>query len=400
MTRQFNPAAMLVLLTAAALVALAYGLALPVLPLLLERRLGPGADVAWHTGLLTGTYMLGLFLFAPFWGWLSDRTERRRIILLGLGGFAAALFTFAFIDSLAAAYAGRFLSGAFSAAIVPVSYAMVAGYAADDQLRARRFAWLNIAALAGALAGPAIGGFLGAMWSDGMPVSGAPFMLLALAAAGVAAVSFFALPRDLPTVERIAPPDRGRDRPTILRLLLLSFVMTWGLGTFEVGLALRARTDFALDEPSVGRMFVECMAVMALAQALIFNRWVAPLHTRRLIAPAFLVLSAGIYWLGFADTDRVLSIAVISVAAAAGVLAPVIGYWISMSAGRLQGTELGRQTAASALGQAAGSAAAGLLFAVPWRGAGFLLAAGMMLAGAAVALPLSRALSTSLPKRA
>jgi MFS family permease len=49
--------------------------------------------LSWHTGLLTGTYIVAIFLFAPLWGKVSDRRGRRPVILLGLTGFAAtALF--------------------------------------------------------------------------------------------------------------------------------------------------------------------------------------------------------------------------------------------------------------------------------------------------------------------
>ncbi len=74
-------------------VAVGYGVVLPVLPFVLARALGEAAraSVAWHTGLLTGVYMLALFLFAPLWGYVSDRIGRRAVILLGLAGFSAAM---------------------------------------------------------------------------------------------------------------------------------------------------------------------------------------------------------------------------------------------------------------------------------------------------------------------
>jgi len=72
-------------------VALGYSVVLPVLPFLVERLLGAAdpAAASRHTGLLTGAYTLALFLFAPLWGRLSDRHGRRRVLLLGLGGFAS-----------------------------------------------------------------------------------------------------------------------------------------------------------------------------------------------------------------------------------------------------------------------------------------------------------------------
>ena len=388
--------ALLALLLGAFVVALAYGTALPILPFLLERRIGPGLDVGWHTGLLTGTYTFALFLFAPLWGRLSDRWQRRGTILIGLAGFAGSLILFAFIDSLVALYAGRFLSGAFAAAVVPVALATLADWAADEEARARHFAWLNIATIGGSLAGPAIGGMLGSMWQRGMPASGAPFLLVAMAALVTALVALAALPRSPPPA---ATGARARRRaPAELRwLLFFAFLAAWALGTFEVGLALRAGGEFGLGPGATGLMFVECMLVMVLAQALVFNAWFPSRQTRRLLAPGFAVLAVALLLLWRAGTAPALFFSVAGVAAAAGVLSPIIAFWVSLAAGDLQGGELGRQTSAASLGQAIGSAAGGLLFGLAWGGGAFILAAAFVLAGAAAALPVSRRLAGLIP---
>lgn len=396
MTSRLGPPAILVLLLAALVVALAYGLALPVLPLLLERRLGAGPDVAWHVGLLTGIYTFATFLFAPLWGWLSDRTERRRIILFGLTGFAAALAIFAFIDNLAAIYAGRFLTGAFAAAIAPVSFAIAAEHAPSDRLRARHFVWLNIASIGGALAGPAIGGSIGSMWQAGMLPSGIPFLLLAVGGGVIAVIGSRTLPKREAREEPGSPPVPKRS--TLLRLLmLLSFLGTWALGTFEVGLTLRSQADFGLSERALGAMFVECMAVMAVAQLIVFNPWVPPRLSRKLLAPSFALLAVAIFLLGFVNGRSAFEWAIAGVAASAGILSPIISYWVSLVAGKVQGAELGRQSAASSLGQAGGSAAGGLLFASPWGGTAFALAALLTVGGAILATLLSWRLAKALP---
>src|SRR3990167_5362727 len=90
-------------------VAVGYGVVLPVLPFVLARALGETAraSVAWHTGLLTGVYMLALFLFAPLWGYVSDRAGRRTVILLGLAGFSGAMLWFAVARGLVFVYGAR-----------------------------------------------------------------------------------------------------------------------------------------------------------------------------------------------------------------------------------------------------------------------------------------------------
>jgi MFS family permease len=159
MTSGLSAAATAALLLAVFAVSVAYGVALPVLPFLLERVLGTGATaIAWHTGLLTGAYTLALFFFAPAWGRLSDRWERRPVILVGLIGFGASLALFAFVENLVPLYLGRFLSGAFAAGVVPVALALIGDRAPSEDWRARRFAWINIVGVGGFLVGPTLGG--------------------------------------------------------------------------------------------------------------------------------------------------------------------------------------------------------------------------------------------------
>lgn len=56
------------LLLAMFAVSVGYSIVLPILPFLIERLTGTTdpATLSWHTGLLTGTYVLAIFLFAPF----------------------------------------------------------------------------------------------------------------------------------------------------------------------------------------------------------------------------------------------------------------------------------------------------------------------------------------------
>ena len=106
--------AMAVLMLSVFTVSMGFGIVLPALPFLIEQLLGINGDVkqvARATGLLTGLYTLSLFLFASAWGRLSDRVGRRTVLLIGLIGFSATSMTFAFVESLPAIYAERFLSG-------------------------------------------------------------------------------------------------------------------------------------------------------------------------------------------------------------------------------------------------------------------------------------------------
>ena len=377
-----------VLLVAVFAVALAYGVQLPLLPSLLERQLGSPVAVSWHTGALAGAYTFALFLFAPAWGHVADRWQRRGVILIGLGGFAVALTVFAFVNHLAALYAGRFLSGAFSAAIVPASQALIADVSPDETWRARRFAWLNIAGVAGFLVGPAIGGALGNMWKSAMPPSGAPFLSIAAASAAIAVLAWRLLPETKSGgKDRPDTGGHGRNRRPLRLLLIAALLLAVGLGTFEVGLALIGQQELRLSPSRIGSMFTECMLVMAAAQFLVFNPWFPPRATRWLLAPAFVLLAGGLFLLSVATGGAQLYWAVAAIAGAGGILSPVIGLWVSLTAGKAQGRELGWQTSASSIGQTIGSGLAGLLYGCAWLSKGaFLLAGGGALGGAVLSI--------------
>ena len=71
-----------------------------------------------------------------------------------------------------------------------------------------------------------------------------------------------------------------------------------------------------------------------------------------------------------------------AVAGSAGILSPILTYWISSKAGQCQGWELGKQTAAASLGITLGSTAGGLLFDVAvLPGAAFVLTAVLVALG-------------------
>ena len=133
---------MAVLMLSVFTVSIGYGVILPLLPFLIERLLGASGDAAQisrATGLLTGMYMLSLFVFAPVWGRLSDRYGRRIILLIGLVGFSITMLIFAFIENLVAVYAERFLSGMFSAAVTPVALAVIGDIAATEDVASLGF---------------------------------------------------------------------------------------------------------------------------------------------------------------------------------------------------------------------------------------------------------------------
>lgn len=377
------------LLLAMFAITVGYGIVLPILPFLIERlaRTTDAAIQSWHTGLLTGTYIFAIFLFAPLWGKVSDQRGRRPVILLGLTGFAVTLALFTLVESLPLLYIGRFLDGVFAAAVAPVAYAIVGDHAPSREWRAYRFALINISATAGFIVGPLLGGIVLRVLRQFFPHAGevfpAPFLASSILAL-LAALTIWGL------VPRAEHRERGRssrtetqgDRSIVLRLWVIAFVTAVAIGAFEVGLALRGKQILGMDASRIGMMFVECSLVMFVVQALVFSPLINPEITRWFVTPGLTVLAIGLVLVPFTNTYITMSIVVALVAASAGILSPIVTYWVSLGAGETQGANLGRATAAASLGQTIGSAAGGLLFDISLLpGAAFTVTAAVVLAG-------------------
>ena len=400
---------MVVLMLSVFTVSMGYGIILPLLPYLIERLQGASADVARvsnATGLLTGLYTLSLFLFAALWGHLSDRFGRRLILLVGLIGFSATMLTFAFIESLPAVYAERFLSGMFAAAVTPVALAAIGDLAATEEIRARRLAFVSLAGISGFLLGPMLGVFLAQGAPNWLPVSTAAGSL-AVPLAATAILSLLVAVGVFFTVAEHEPAHVARHQNQSLlnspaglvpKLLAISFIVSAGIGVFEVGLALRGKQELALTQYQIASMFTLCSLVMFVMQAIVFSPWIKPETTRWFIAPALAVLAVGLFLVPRASSFTLMLLVIGAVAASAGILSPIITYWISSKAGKAQGAELGKQTAAASLGAAIGSAAGGLLFNVAGRpGASFLLVTALAAFGVLLSLNLPKMLVAKKP---
>lgn len=385
--------ALVAMLAAVSIVSAGYGIVLPILPLMLQSIDGPGAtaEVARHTGMLTGVHAVALFLFAPFWGWLSDRRGRRRILVIGLVGFSLSLLVSTIKPTIGLLYAERFLSGVFAAAITPVASAFIADLGGDSNWRARHLAWVSMASISGFLLGPMLSGFLATLSTalsstDALlrPSFELPFVVIAV----LALASSLAVRTLLPDGEQAQSVAQEMQQPrhdgltaTILTLRGVGFVVAAGVGAFEVGLALRGNLDLGMDPRRVAFMFTTCSLVMFVVQGLVFSPFTQPAATRWLISPALVVMAVALLLVPQTiDYAKLLALVAI-VAASAGILAPILTYWLSLAGGQTKGAVIGKQVAVANLGQAVGSFAGGSLLAgSPIPGTPFILSAGLLLA--------------------
>lgn len=365
------------LLMAALSVTMAYGVTLPLLPTLVG-RIAPGtaAEVARHTGWLTGAYTLALFLFSPVWGAVSDRIDRRVVITVGLLGSGVSLWVLDRAGTLTGLYVARIAAGVLASAVLPAVLAYVVELSKPAR-RQKRFAWISSATAMGFLLGPVIGNALlgmvggGGTMRAGVVMPDSPFVLIALVCL-VSATAAFGLPRG----ERPLPLSKTRlpavAEASIWQSLLLTAAVVFGITIAEVGLTLLSQGSLSLRQ--VASVFAMCSIVMVGVQLCAYPWLESWLGEKRLVVVAFGALGVGLALLAWPWERWIPIVAFVLAAVGIGVLIPALAVRISADAGARQGWAMGRQTAAANLGQAVGAAITGVLYAAA-APAPFLLAA-------------------------
>jgi DHA1 family tetracycline resistance protein-like MFS transporter len=270
---------------------LSFGAIVPVLPRLVKDLVGGHTAIAAQIyGLLITIWALMQFIFSPVLGSLSDRFGRRPVVLLSNLGSGLDYVIMALAPSIGWLFLGRLISGITSSTFV-TSYAYIADVVPAEK-RAGSYGVLNAGFGLGFVAGPAVGGLLGAVSPR------LPFWLAAGTSLSNAAYGFFILPESLSPERRIrcfewqrANPIGSfqllRDRTELLGLAIVHFVgrvanevlpsvfvlyviYRYGWGDRAVGLTLAvvglcaAVTGAALVQPLVARYGDRSVVMMGL----------------------------------------------------------------------------------------------------------------------------------------
>ena len=194
---------------------LGLGVVSPIMPLYAESL---GATYT-QVGLLSSAWSISRFIFSAPAGRLSDTISRKKVIMAGLGGYAAVSLLYIISWNFTSLLTFRFLHGIGSAMAIPVAMAYAADLAPNGQ-EGKYMGTMNLAMFGGMGMGPLIGGSLTDMFS-----LSAPFYVMC---AGTA-ISLLLILVFLPDT----PPTRGtgkeKAKPSFRkiltnRILLANFV--------------------------------------------------------------------------------------------------------------------------------------------------------------------------------
>lgn len=368
-----------------------FGIVIPLLPLYAERFGAGPVGAAW----LLAVYSLMQFLFAPWWGRLSDRVGRRPVLLVGLFGAALSYLAFGLAGTLPVLFAAR-IAGGVMGANVGVAQAYIADVT-EPRDRARGMGMIGAAFGLGFIFGPALGGLL-SRWGPE-----APFVGAAALAALNGVLAWFRLPESLPPEVRA-----GRARaaglwtrlatvadaaPRLRRLYLAGFLATLALACVEAVVGLWAARRWGATAETIGYGFAVIGVVAAAAQGLMVGPLVRRLGERRSALLGLALLSLSMAAIPAAPTLPLVAAAFALWAVGHAAATPAISAMVSQQGGAAeQGRLLAASQSLSALGRVLGPwwggvALAHVGLAAPYLGAAVVALAALAVLAAAGARP-------------
>jgi multidrug resistance protein len=336
---------------------LGFGIIIPLLPFYAETF---GAS-AFVVGLLSMSYSLMQFLFAPVWGRLSDRVGRRPVILIGLFGSFAAYLLFGLANSLAVLFAARIAAG-IAGANIPTAQAFIADTTTSEN-RAKGMGLVGAAFGLGFVFGPAIGGFL-SQWGYSAPA----FFASAISLANFVAASFL-----LPESRRpgAAPVERSRmaafraalTRPFLPLLLTIYFIVVAAFSSFEATFALFSEHQYHFTAATIGYVFAFVGLVLSIVQGGLVGRAARAIGERRLVPMAILLIAIGLSIVAASQSIAMLITGCGVLAVGMGFNSPSMISLISRLSDRdEQGGVLGVSQSLASLARVIGPVIGGFLF--------------------------------------
>ena len=280
--------ALLILFISLFLVMVGFGIVMPIMPFYVRYYKGNAATL----GFLMSSYSIMQFMFAPFWGRLSDRIGRRPVLLIGLGGYGASFIVFGMANHLWMLFAARIIAGAISSAALPTAMAYVSDLLAPADL-ARGMGIMGAAMSMGIILGPGLGGSLG-HYSLALP-----FFVAGGLALLTLPFAYFFLPESRAGAEAHDGEGTARITFTIHRhpqfiLFAIALMASFTMSMFESSFALFSADRLKFGPRDLGIMFTALGVLSVVIQGGLIGRVVKRFGDVRVILGGLLVSAAGL----------------------------------------------------------------------------------------------------------
>ena len=359
-------------------------------------------------GIVSSLFSILQFIFAPFWGTLSDKRGRRPILLFTVAGTALSYLLWAVSGSFWLFLVSRLVAGAFGGNLSVATAAV-----ADVTTRAERSKAMGLVGAAfglGLVTGPAIGGFTSRInLLDRYPELAAwgvnPFSVPALLAFALSLVNLVWVARRfketrLPSVQNQTSETRLRnpirailslDDARIRGVNVVAFVYSIAFVAMEAALVFLSAQRFHYDAWDNAKLMCFLGFCSIVTQGFIVRKLLKTVTETRVLAGGLVVSAVGLLFIGFAPVPLWLYVGVGLLALGSGLVNPSTTGLISLYAGAdEQGRVLGIFRSLGSLSRAITPITAGVIF---WT-----LGAKAVFLGAAVLAIGAWIASTRLPQ--
>lgn len=358
-------------------------------------------------GVLGSLYSFVQFFSSTYWGRLSDRLGRRKILLGTIAGTALSYLLWCFAGQFWMLLLARALGG-MMAGNLAVATAAVADVT-DEKGRGKGMALIGVAFGLGFILGPALGA-AGAHYLDlsGLapvlnPFSGAALISLALALVNLAWVARGMPETHTPAAVATVTDNTSGKRPgrlaqifvvkapSVRQVIFIYLIFITAFAGMEFSLTFLAKERLAYEPIQMMRIFIFVGLMLLISQGMIVRRLVPKVGEIPLIFAGFLLVFLGLVCLGAAGGTGLFYGGLALLGLGVGLVSPTLTSAASrFSPADQQGANLGAFRSAGALGRAIGPLFGAVLFFRFGSDLAYYAGAGMVLVALVLAFMLPK----------
>jgi multidrug resistance protein len=359
---------------------LGFGLIIPILPIFALELQASSLQI----GLIAGLYSLMNFVFAPFWGTLSDKIGRRPVMLISIFITMLAYVFFAFTNSLWFLVISRIFAGIGSANI-SAAQAYISDIT-EPKDRAKNMGLIGAAFGLGFIFGPPAGGFLKSLSGSGSVA------LVGYFAASLCAINWVLAYAYLPESLKEKQHDKPfrfkpigdlfleLKKPVIRELFSVNFLFITSFAMMQITLAILWIEHYLLNEKQVGFVFMFMGLTSAIVQGGLVGILNKKFGEKQLLTMGTISMAIGLISIPFVPVSYFLLqlVSIVFISFANGCITPAISSLISQAAGKHeQGQVLGMNQSFGSLARVIGPIIGGILydlhFGLPYIGGALLM---------------------------
>lgn len=318
--------------------------------------------------LISSVYALLQFVSSPFWGRLSDKIGRKKVLLFTNAGLALSYLVWFFAFSFSLFIISRLLAG-FMSGNVGVASAALSDLSGEKK-RTYYMGLLGMAIGLGFVLGPLLGGAMYYLensvfsWHLFHPFTFSSLSAFLLSSTGILLNIIFLKETRHVSGERDIAISEKTGKSAIFYFLLINFLYMVAFTSFEFIFTFLLKFLFALEPHEIGVIFTFLGILISLSQG-IAGRVISGRYRDKhmMVAGVFVVsLSFFLLYLGSHHIGLVL-LSLIPLSAGNGLFQPAIAGFVSkFTPEDSQGKVLGLLRSTASFSRAVGPLAGGFLF--------------------------------------